>query len=438
MKNFIQTLKNIWSIDELKTRIMTTLGLILVFRIGSYVILPGVNPDELGGGDNAVAGLLDIFAGGALSRASIFALGIMPYITASIIMQLLGIAVPTIQKLQREGESGRRKINQWTRLLTIVICAAQAPGIIALTIPSTAHANTTSWWLTSIVILVAGSMFIMWLGEKITDKGIGNGISILIMIGIVANLPAAFVQELVTRHNHGAVVIILIEMAMLLFVILFSILLVQGTRRVPIQFAKRIVSGRGGRQQLSQGARQFLPIKVNAAGVMPIIFAQALMVLPTYIGQALQWDSLAGFADPRSFMYNAFLAVMIILFTYFYTAITINPNQMADELKRNGGFIPGVKPGKNTADFIDSLLSRITLPGSIFLALIAILPAFAMMFGIQQSFALFYGGTSLLIMVGVVLDTLQQIESYLLNRQYDGLMKSGRIKGRSSMPGVSV
>ena len=290
MKNFIQTLKNIWSIDELKTRIMTTLGLILVFRIGSYVILPGVNPDELGGGDNAVAGLLDIFAGGALSRASIFALGIMPYITASIIMQLLGIAVPTIQKLQREGESGRRKINQWTRLLTIVICAAQAPGIIALTIPSNAHANTTSWWLTSIVILVAGSMFIMWLGEKITDKGIGNGISILIMIGIVANLPAAFVQELVTRHNHGAVVIILIEMAMLLFVILFSILLVQGTRRVPIQFAKRIVSGRGGRQQLSQGARQFLPIKVNAAGVMPIIFAQALMVLPTYIGQALQWD----------------------------------------------------------------------------------------------------------------------------------------------------
>ncbi len=438
MKNFIQTLKNIWSIDELKTRIMTTLGLILVFRIGSYVILPGVNPDELGGGDNAVAGLLDIFAGGALSRASIFALGIMPYITASIIMQLLGIAVPTIQKLQREGESGRRKINQWTRLLTIVICAAQAPGIIALTIPPTAHANTTSWWLTSIVILVAGSMFIMWLGEKITDKGIGNGISILIMIGIVANLPAAFVQELVTRHNNGAVVIILIEMAMLLFVILFSILLVQGTRRVPIQFAKRIVSGRGGRQQLSQGARQFLPIKVNAAGVMPIIFAQALMVLPTYIGQALQWDSLAGFADPRSFMYNAFLAVMIILFTYFYTAITINPNQMADELKRNGGFIPGVKPGKNTADFIDSLLSRITLPGSIFLALIAILPAFAMMFGIQQSFALFYGGTSLLIMVGVVLDTLQQIESYLLNRQYDGLMKSGRIKGRSSMPGVSV
>lgn len=438
MKNFIQTLKNIWSIDELKTRIMTTLGLILVFRIGSYVILPGVNPEELSNNQSAVAGLLDIFAGGALSRASIFALGIMPYITASIIMQLLGIAVPTIQKLQREGESGRRKINQWTRLLTIIICAAQAPGIIALTIPANAHDNSMTWWLTSIVILVAGSMFIMWLGEKITDKGIGNGISILIMIGIVANLPAAFVQELVTRHNNGAVVIILIEMAALLFVVLFSILLVQGTRRVPIQFAKRIVSGRGGRQQLSQGARQFLPIKVNAAGVMPIIFAQALMVLPTYIGQAFQWDSLAGFADPRSFLYNAFLAVMIILFTYFYTAITINPNQMADELKRNGGFIPGVKPGKNTADFIDSLLSRITLPGSIFLALIAILPAFAMMFGVQQSFALFYGGTSLLIMVGVVLDTLQQIESYLLNRQYDGLMKSGRIKGRSSMPGVSV
>lgn len=446
MKNFIQTLKNIWSIDELKTRIMTTLGLILIFRIGSYVILPGVNPDALNGEQSAVAGLLDIFAGGALSRASIFALGIMPYITASIIMQLLGIAVPTIQKLQREGESGRRKINQYTRLLTIIICALQAPGIIALTIPDAAHPPMwsgsfpfiTFYGLSVITILVAGSMFIMWLGEKITDKGIGNGISILIMIGIVANLPAAFVQELVTRHNNGAVVIILIEMAMLLFVILFSILLVQGTRRVPIQFAKRIVSGRGGRQQLSQGARQFLPIKVNAAGVMPIIFAQALMVLPTYIGQALQWDSLAGFADPRSFMYNAFLAVMIILFTYFYTAITINPNQMADELKRNGGFIPGVKPGKNTADFIDSLLSRITLPGSIFLALIAILPAFAMMFGIQQSFALFYGGTSLLIMVGVVLDTLQQIESYLLNRQYDGLMKSGRIKGRSSMPGVSV
>lgn len=439
MKEFLHTLKNIWSIEELKKKILFTLGMILIFRVLSFVTLPGVNPEALSNSMGSLGDLLNMFSGGAFTNASIAALGIMPYITASIIMQLLGIAVPAIQKMQREGESGQKKINQYTRYLTIVICAFQAPGYIAMFVPGNARPDDPFWWITSVVILVTGTLFIMWIGEKITDKGIGNGISLLIMIGIIAGLPRAFTQELVSRHDAGGLVLLLVEMVMLLFVILFTIMLVQGTRRVPIQFAKRIMSARGGRQQVGQAPRRYLPLKVNAAGVMPIIFAQALMVLPTYLGSTLQLQALADFANPASLTYNLVLFFMIIIFTYFYTAITINPNQMADELKRNGGFIPGVKPGRKTAEFLDSLLSRITLPGSIFLGMIAILPAFAMMFGVKQGFAMFYGGTSLLILVGVVLDTLQQIETYLLNRQYDGLMKSGRIKGRSSsnFPGVA-
>jgi len=437
MKELVNTLKNIWSIEELRKKILFTLGMILIFRVLSFVTLPGVNPDNLESNLSGLGGILDMFSGGAFTKASIGALGIMPYITASIIMQLLGIAVPSIQKLQKEGESGRKKINQWTRYLTIIICAFQAPGYIAMFIGNAAP-DTPFWWVSSIVILVAGTLFIMWIGEKITDKGIGNGISLLIMIGIIAGLPQAFSQELVTRHDEGGLILLLYEMVAFLLVILFSVLLVQGTRRVPIQFAKRIVSSRGGKQQVGQQPRRYLPIKVNAAGVMPIIFAQALMVLPTMLGASLGSQALSSFANPASFWYNMVLFLMIIIFTYFYTAITVNPQQMADELKRNGGFIPGVKPGRKTADFLDSLLSRITLPGSIFLGFIAILPAFAMMFGVKQGFAMFYGGTSMLIMVGVVLDTLQQIETYLLNRQYDGLMKSGRIKGRSSnLPGMT-
>lgn len=439
MKELVNTLKNIWSIDELRKKILFTLGMILIFRVLSFVTLPGVNPDNLENNLAGLGGLLDMFSGGAFTKASIGALGIMPYITASIIMQLLGIAVPSIQKLQKEGASGQKKITQWTRYLTIIICGFQAPGYIAMFIGSAAP-DTPFWWMSSIIILITGTLFIMWIGEKITDKGIGNGISLLIMIGIIAGLPQAFSQELVSRHDDGGLVLLLYELVAFLLVILFSVLLVQGTRRVPIQFAKRIVSSRGGKQQVGQQPRRYLPIKVNAAGVMPIIFAQALMVLPTMLGASLGSQSLQSFANPSSFWYNMVLFLMIIIFTYFYTAITVNPQQMADELKRNGGFIPGVKPGRKTADFLDSLLSRITLPGSIFLGFIAILPAFAMMFGVKQGFAMFYGGTSMLIMVGVVLDTLQQIESYLLNRQYDGLMKSGRIKGRSSnssFPGMA-
>ena len=444
MKEFIKTLKNIWSVEDLKKRILITLGLILIYRVGSFVVLPGVdiqvlNDQSSGGSGGGIASIINLFSGGAFGRASIFALGIMPYITASIIMQLLGIAVPSIQKLQREGESGRNKINQYTRFLTIAICFLQAPGFIKMFVPAAARPDDSMlWWSSSILLLIAGTMFVMWLGEKITDKGLGNGISLIIMIGIIASLPVSFFQELGARHEMGGMVIILVEMVMFLLVILFSVLLVQGTRRVPLQFAKQIVGSRGGKAMQTQGGRRYLPLKVNAAGVMPIIFAQALMVLPGYIGQLSGSSWLTStFSDMTGFWYNFTLALMIVLFTYFYTAITVNPNQMADELKRNGGFIPGVKPGRKTADFLDTLLSRITLPGSIFLALIAILPAFAMMFGVKQSFAMFFGGTSLLIMVGVVLDTLQQVESHLLSRHYDGLMKSGRIKGRSgSLPGM--
>ncbi len=448
MKKLIETLRNINKIEELRNRILYTLGIILIYRLGSYVTLPGVDPNMLSNlqsqGSSGLMGLLNMFSGGAFSNASIFALGIMPYISASIVIQLLGMAIPYFQRLQREGESGRRKINQITRYLTVVIVALQAPGYIANLVsqlpaeaitPFSAAVTTPSlfFWVSSTIILISGTLFVMWLGEKITDKGIGNGISLIIMIGIIARLPGALVQELVSKMGAlgGGLVYFLVELVVLIFVILFTILLVQGTRRVPIQYAKRIV----GNKQYG-GVRQYLPLKVNSAGVMPIIFAQAIMFLPITLVGFAQSESLSGFAaafaNYTGFWYNFTFFIMIIAFTYFYTAITINPNQMADDLKKNGGFIPGVKPGKKTAEYLDNILSRITLPGSIFLGFIAIMPAFAQIAGVNSGFAQFYGGTSLLILVGVVLDTLQQIESYLLMRHYDGLTKSGRIKGRSS------
>jgi len=449
MKRFIQTLKNIYKIEDLRKRIMYTIAIILIYRVGSYVVLPGVNPSALGAlqaqTKDGLLGLLNMFSGGAFSNASIFALGIMPYISASIVIQLLGLAIPYFQKLQKEGESGRKKINQITRYLTVIITAAQAPGYIGNVVsqlPAGAiypfDPNFTTpplfFWISSITILVAGTMFVMWLGEKITDKGIGNGISLIIMIGIIARLPFALFAEFFSRMEEqgGGLVVFVVELVVLLFVIVLSILLVQGTRKIPVQFAKRIV----GNKQYG-GVRQYIPLKVNAAGVMPIIFAQAIMLVPITIVGFSQSESLRGFAaafsDFNGFWYNFTFAFLIIAFTYFYTAITINPNQMAEDMKKNGGFIPGVKPGKKTADFIDSIMSKITLPGSLFLAFVAIMPAFIRHFGVNTQFAQFYGGTSLLILVGVVLDTLQQIESHLLMRHYDGLTKSGRIKGRTSM-----
>ena len=434
MKRFLDTLKNIWTIDELKQRILLTLGMVLIYRLGSYVVLPGVNIDALNDArtsdSGGIVGLINMFAGGAFLRASIFGLGIMPYITASIIIQLLGMAVPYFQKMQREGESGRKKINQYTRFLTIAVTAVQAPGYIASIKQSAPNAFTdisTFWWIQSIFILITGTMFVMWLGERITDKGLGNGISLIIMIGIISRLPFAFLSEIKSRTSgNGGLIIFLIEIVILLLVIVGSILLVQGTRRIPVQFAKKIV----GNKQYG-GVRQYIPLKVNAAGVMPIIFAQAIMFIPAAISG---FSGTGGgiFQERYGFWYNLIFAILIILFTYFYTAIMVNPNQLADDMKRNGGFIPGVKPGKKTAEFIDQIMSRITLPGSIFLAAVAVMPAFAQKLGINSAFADFYGGTSLLILVGVVLDTLQQIETYLLNRHYDGLMKSGRIKGRGA------
>ena len=437
MKLF-ETIRNIWKIEDLKSRIVTTLGLLLIYRLGSFVVLPGIDPNQLTGlaaqTSDGVLGLLDMFSGGAFSNASIMALGIMPYISASIVIQLLGIAIPYFQRLQREGESGRRKINQITRYLTVIILLFQAPGYIAnlhAQLPDTAFINSGwSFTITSTIILTAGSMFVMWLGEKITDKGIGNGISLLIMVGIISRLPFALVAEFGSRLEEGGLVMLLIEFVVLFFIFESAILLVQGTRRVPVQYAKRIV----GNKQYG-GVRQYIPLKVNSAGVMPIIFAQAIMFVPITIAGFVDSESATGFAAVFSiftgFWYNFTFAMLIIIFTYFYTAITINPQQMADDMKRNAGFIPGIKPGKRTAEFLDSVMSKITLPGSIFLAIIAILPAFAMIAGVDQHFAQFYGGTSLLILVGVVLDTLQQIESLLLMRHYDGLLKSGRIKGRT-------
>jgi preprotein translocase subunit SecY len=435
MKRFLDTLRNIWSIQELRQRIIVTLGLVLIYRLGSYVVLPGVDTDVLAkstnkGDGGGIVGLINMFAGGAFSRASIFGLGIMPYITASIIIQLLGMAVPYFQKLQREGESGRKKINQYTRFLTIGVTAVQAPGYIASiksTAPTAFTDLSTIWWIQTIFILITGTMFVMWLGERITDKGLGNGISLIIMIGIISRLPFAFSAEIQSRMSgNGGLIIFLIEIVILLLVIVGSIMLVQGTRRIPVQFAKKIV----GNKQYG-GVRQYIPLKVNAAGVMPIIFAQAIMFIPTVFAN-FSANSTGIFSQRYGFWYNFIFAILIIVFTYFYTAIMVNPNQLADDMKRNGGFIPGVKPGKKTAEFIDQVMSRITLPGSLFLAAVAVMPAFAEKIGVNSSFADFYGGTSLLILVGVVLDTLQQIETYLLNRHYDGLMKSGRIKGRGA------
>ena len=437
MRRFIETLKNIYRIEDLRNRILYTLGILLVYRLGSFVVLPGIDPSQLEAlrrqTEDGVMGLLDMFSGGAFSHASIFALGIMPYISASIVVQLLGMAIPYFQRLQREGESGHRKINQITRYLTVAILIIQAPGYLAnlhFQLPDTAFALKGIYFtVTSTIILIAGTMFVMWLGERITEKGIGNGISLIIMIGIIARLPFAFTAEFFNRAEEmaGGLVMFLVEMIILFVVFMFSILLVQGTRRIPVQYAKRVV---GNRQY--GGARQYIPLKVNAAGVMPIIFAQALMILPAmfFRGGESATGIAAVFSDITGFWYNFVLAVLIIVFTYLYTAITINPNQMAEDMKRNGGFIPGIKPGRATINYLYDITSKITLPGSIFLAIIAILPSFAVMFSVDTQFAQFHGGTSLLILVGVVLDTLQQIESHLLMRHYDGLMKHGRIKGK--------
>ncbi len=441
MKRFLQTIRNIWQIEDLRIRIINTIGFILIYRVGSYIALPGLDASQLATlndqVNSGVFGLINIFAGGAFSRASIFALGIMPYISASIVVQLLGMAVPYFQKLQKEGESGRRKINQITRLLTVGVTFFQATGYIVYlkSLGAQTLVSPTLFWLSTTVILTAGTIFVMWLGEKITDKGIGNGISLLIMVGIMANLPFALISEFQSRMGDGGsggLVAFIFELAALIAVILVVILLVQGTRKIPVQYAKRIV----GNKQYG-GVRQYIPLKVNAAGVMPIIFAQALMFIPATIASFFP-DSAAAqgataITNPMSFWYNFIFALLILVFTYFYTALIVNPIQMADEMKRNGGFIPGVKPGRKTAEFIDAVMSRITLPGAIFLAFVAIMPTFASLFGVNSQFANFYGGTSLLIMVGVILDTLQQIESHLLMRHYDGLMKSGRIKGRTQV-----
>ncbi|MDD2487889.1 MAG: preprotein translocase subunit SecY [Bacteroidales bacterium] len=449
MKRFINTLKNIWNIKDLRTRILYTLALVLIYRIGSFVVLPGINPGDLSNlqaqTKDGVLGLLNMFSGGAFSNASIFALGIMPYITASIVVQLLTMVVPYFSKMQKEGESGRNKINQITRWLTVVVTLFQSfaylanlryqlQGATIYSITGSDSLNFINWTLPISLMLTCGTLFVMWLGERITDKGIGNGISLIIMVGIVARLPFSLFAEFASRMEEqgGGLVIFFVELLMLLFVIMLCILLVQGTRRIPVQYAKRIV---GNRQY--GGARQYIPIKVNAAGVMPIIFAQAIMFIPVTLFGFSDSENMQGIraalSDFNGFWYNLIFAVVIIAFTYFYTAIAINPKQMSDDMKKNGGFIPGVKPGKRTEEFFDNVLSKITLPGSIFLAIVAILPAVISLFGVNSQFAQFYGGTSLLILVGVVLDTLQQIESHLLMRHYDGLTKSGRIKGRSQM-----
>lgn len=440
MKKLIETLRNIFKIEDLKKRILYTLGILLIYRLGSFVVLPGINPESLAGSGlqnqtaSGILGLLDIFSGGAFSNASIFALGIMPYISASIVIQLLGIAIPYFQKLQKEGESGRRKINQWTRYLTIGILLLQAPAYLInlhSTLPPSAFVLAqypTLFTLCATTILIAGTMFVMWLGEKITDKGIGNGISLIIMVGIIARMPHAFLAELNARFTTagGGFVMVIIELVLLFLVFAATIGLVQAVRKIPVQYAKRIV----GNKQYG-GVRQYIPLKINAAGVMPIIFAQAIMMLPALFGSFEATRGFAAtFADVYGFWYNMIFFLLVVLFTYFYTAITINTNQMSDDMKRNGGFIPGIKPGKQTASYLDQVMTRITLPGSIFLGFIAILPVFAKLIGVDGQFALFYGGTSLLILVGVILDTLQQIESQLLLRHYDGMMKSGRLKGR--------
>ena len=442
---FVETIKNIFKIEELRKRLAYTFILVLIYRFGCFVVLPGIDASMLAGlqttSSQGLVGLLNMFSGGAFGNASIFALGVMPYISASIVIQLLAMFVPYFRKLQMEGEAGRRKMNQITRWLTIVIIAIQGPAYLATVhsqIPAAAFVavNNLGWSsfvfnLVATVILMAGSMFVMWLGERITDRGIGNGISLIIMIGIVARLPYALIAEFSEKLsvNNGGLILLLVELIVWLFVIAAAIALVQAVRRVPIQYAKRVI---GNRQY--GGVRQYLPMKINAAGVMPIIFAPALMLFPMIFSR---WDATRGiaatFSDYTGVWYNIVFFILIVLFTFFYTAVTVNPTMMAENLKNNGGFIPGVKPGKKTVEYLDSIMTRVTLPGSFFLGIIAILPAFAMSFGVNNSFASFYGGTSLLILVGVVLDTLQQVESYLLMRHYDGLMKTGRLSGRSGM-----
>lgn len=443
---FIETLRNIWTIEELRKRILVTLLLVLVYRLGCYVVLPGISPADLDAltkftNKSGLMQLLDMFSGGAFSQASIFALGIMPYITASIVIQLLGMVLPSFQKMQREGESGRQKLSQYTRYLTVLILVLQGPAYLVniqyQVSAATGSATMGAWTIAYLtVILAAGSMFIMWLGERITDRGIGNGISFIILVGIIARLPGALFYEFTSRlpgatGSQGGLVMFVVEIVLLFAVTVGAVLLVQGTRKVPVQYAKRIV----GNKQYG-GARQYIPLKVNAAGVMPIIFAQAIMFIPiTLAGFGSSEGSsgfYAAFSDINGFWYNLVYFILIVAFTYFYTAITVRPTQMAEDMKRNNGFIPGVKPGKKTAEYLDSVMSRITLPGSLFLGIVAILPAFARFFGISQNFAQFFGGTSLLILVGVVLDTLQQIESHLMMHHYDGLMKDGKIKGRTT------
>ena len=441
---FVETLKNIWTIQELRQRLLVTVLLVFIYRLGCYVVLPGISPDAIDALQNftnrsGLMQLLDMFSGSAFSQASIFALGIMPYITASIVIQLCGMILPSFQKLQREGESGRQKLNQYTRYLTVAILVLQAPAYLINLQVQASSANSAihmGFWTVAYltIILAAGSMFIMWLGERITDRGIGNGISFIILVGIIARLPEALYFEFTTRlpsdgASQGGLVMFIVEVVLLFAVTVGAVLLVQGTRKVPVQYAKRIV---GNRQY--GGARQYIPLKVNAAGVMPIIFAQAIMFIPMTLAGFRGGESgfLGAFTDINSFWYNAIFFLLIVAFTYFYTAITVRPTQMAEDMKRNNGFIPGVKPGKKTAEYLDAIMSRITLPGSIFLGIVAILPAFARFFGISQNFAQFFGGTSLLIMVGVVLDTLQQIESHLMMHHYDGLMKEGKIKGRTT------
>ncbi|MEM7549213.1 MAG: preprotein translocase subunit SecY [Bacteroidota bacterium] len=438
MKKFFTTISNIFSIEDLRVRILNTLGLLIIFRLGSFIVLPGIDPDKLTGNASGIFGLLDTFLGGAFSNASIFGLGIMPYISASIILQLLTVAVPYFQKLQKEGDSGRKKITQFTRVLTIGITMAQGVGYITATIPSEAILIDQVFFTTSsLIILTAGTIFCMWIGEKITDKGIGNGISMLIMVGIISRFPAAILGEALSKGLNGALLLI-IEFVALFFVVMGTVLLTQATRRIPVQYAKQVVGGK-----VYGGQRQYIPLKVNSAGVMPIIFAQSLMFLPSLIAGiwANESDIAATigqtFTDFTSWQYNLVFGLLIIFFTFIYTAITINPNQIADDMKRNGGFVPGIKPGKQTSDFIDGVLTKITFPGALFLAIIAVLPAFASLAGVGREFSQFYGGTSLLIMVGVILDTLQQIESYLLMRHYEGLMKSGRLKGRSQKAAVA-
>ena len=439
MKKLIETLKNIFKIEELRKRIVYTILLLVVYRLGCFVVVPGIDPTQLANleaqASDGLLGLLNMFSGGAFGNASIFALGVMPYISASIVIQLLGMMIPYFQKLQREGESGRRKMNQLTRYLTIVILALQGPAYLTnlhAQLPESAFLiKGFSFNLFATIVLIGGTMFIMWLGERITDRGLGNGISLIIMVGIIARLPYALAAEVGTRLSQttGSILMLIVELLLLFFVFVATIALVQGVRKIPVQYAKRIY----GNKQYG-GVRQYIPLKINAAGVMPIIFAQALMLFPLIFAN---FDATRGLAatlgDYTGFWYNFIFGLLVMAFTYFYTAVTVNPTMMAEDMKKNGGFIPGVKPGKKTAEYLDSIMSRITLPGSIFLALVAIMPAFAMKLGINNQFAQFYGGTSLLILVGVVLDTLQQIESYLLMRHYDGLMKTGRLKGRSGM-----